>query len=1151
MKKTSMWWRVLTIFALTVLVLGPAGAGQGVIAAGTSPAPLKQTDPPPEFQLADQQLQVSQVQEGVNLEGAAFTSDGRVLVIVELAEPPLALYSGGIRSLAPTSVEATGSTKLQVDAPAAQAYVNYLRARQDAFIASAAQISSNVTVNFTYQTAFNGVAIAIEPDRVNELLKLPGVRRVYPDQIQTIKLNASTPLINAPAAWEVLGGQDQAGSGVFVAVIDSGIYPTNPMFTGDGFTMPSGYPRGFCETNPSDPDFQCTNKLVAARHYPPPMGSISVHPEEVLTSPLDVDGHGSHVAGIAAGRRVTIDTSDPFNNITVPEPVEISGVAPGAYLMAYKGLYHTTSGNASGTNSMLLGALNDALADGADVVNNSWGGGPGDPATSPFLSAIQALVASNVVVVFAAGNEGPGDATIGCPSCVEETISVAASTTTKRYVNVLSVTGPSAPAELQNLEMLPGSGGEVLLTDLNAPLLYAGEEDPGNEEGCSAFPPGAFDGAIALISRGTCAFVDKIDNAADAGAEAVVIFNNAGDELINMNTEGTTIPAFFISQTNGENLVDFIEATAEEVTAMIPASPVEQAVEPDVMASFSSVGPNFDGDILKPDITAPGVDILSAYSPVLEGYNFRQVSGTSQATPHVSGAAALMRALHPTWTVDQIRTALVTTAVQTLSMPEGSASSNPTPFNMGSGRLDLERAINAGVTFDHASFAEDECLLSCSWTRQIRSVSDTETTWTAHVIAPEGVTISVTPSTFTLPPGLIGEFTVTVDGQTVSEDDWFHGAIIWEESTGTHPDAYMPLSVNFTSAQDASVLTKTADVDSVEPGGTVTYTIELTNPFSIEETFIVRDVLPENLTYVDGSATGGLTYDATENALEAVVTLDPASLMISDATGDSPAGYLPLTTITPGLPPLPCSAECDSVLIDLNVPPFFYNGQMYTSITMSDDGYAVPGGTAASEPFPEVLPNPNEPNNMLAPFWTDIDMDGTSPTDTGGGNWYANVVTDGVSDFTVLEWQDVQRFEEDTTSFSFQIWIEVGTSNIWFTYGPLTGSLDPVVVGAESEGGEIGDTWYANIGGTEEGTPVAEGDELVVATEPGGSVTFTFEATASEDISLGTRITNVVEARAQTMNQTFIAFAATLIEYSINYLPLIFRDALVSAPPAP
>ncbi len=155
-EKTSMWWRVLTIFALTVLVLGPAGAGQGVIAAGTSPAPLKQTDPPPEFKLADQQLQVSQVQDGVNLEGAAFTSDGRVLVIVELAEPPLALYSGGIRSLAPTSVEATGSTKLQVDAPAAQAYVNYLRARQDAFIASAAQISSNVTVNFTYRPPSTG-----------------------------------------------------------------------------------------------------------------------------------------------------------------------------------------------------------------------------------------------------------------------------------------------------------------------------------------------------------------------------------------------------------------------------------------------------------------------------------------------------------------------------------------------------------------------------------------------------------------------------------------------------------------------------------------------------------------------------------------------------------------------------------------------------------------------------------------------------------------------------------------------------------------------------------------------------------------------------------------------------------------------------------
>jgi hypothetical protein len=194
--------------------------------------------------------------------------------------------------------------------------------------------------------------------------------------------------------------------------------------------------------------------------------------------------------------------------------------------MVYKALFENVAGDSgSGTDTMLSAAMEAALMDGADVINNSWGGNPGaDPNASVYKSLIDSIVAAGTVVVFSAGNNGPGSGTIGCPGCVESALTVAASSTSRIVANNVDITGPApVPTELVGIAGMQGSGPK-LAADLSAPLKY----NASNVLGCSAFTAGSLTGSIALVSRGSCNFSVKIDNAAAAGAVGVIVYNNAG-----------------------------------------------------------------------------------------------------------------------------------------------------------------------------------------------------------------------------------------------------------------------------------------------------------------------------------------------------------------------------------------------------------------------------------------------------------------------------------------------------------------------------------------------------------------------------------------------------------------------------------------------
>ena len=1031
---------------------------------------------------------VKSVFSDISLKNAIRTDDGKVRVIVQLQDPALALYQGGIADLAPTTPSAIGKIKLDVNSAASVAYINHLKSVQSAFVTQLQAMVPGTQVYYDYQVAFNGLSLAVAPEKMDALAAMSGVLKIYPDQIREVQMDASLTLINAPAMWAKLGGRSSAGAGIKVADVDTGLRPENPMFSGTGFTAPVGYPKGYCVTNPADPDFQCNDKVIAARVFPDP--TLPVAAEEVAT-PLDIGSHGSHTAGTAAGNEVTVaaGTGAPVDTV-------ISGVAPGAYLLVYKALFEKPDHSGSyGSNSSLIAALNAALSDGADVINNSWGGGAGDPDSNPEKPVVDAITAAGTLVVFSAGNDGPAGGTVGCPGCVENALTVAASTTDRIFANQVDVTGPgTVPANLTNLAGLQGSGPKLATDIVDAPLIY----DATNNDGCTAFTAGTFTDAVALIQRGACTFATKVDNAAAAGALAVIVFNNTGGPPTAMGAlEATTIPSMMITLDDGMPVKDWVVANPTDSTVTLSAA-VSRMVNPawqDIMAGFSSAGPNAGASFLKPDITAPGVNILSAISPALISgasdpvYDLFQ--GTSMAAPHITGAAALVMQQNPTWTPIQVKTALTSTSVQTLLKPDAVTPADP--FNMGAGRVDLERVSNAGLTFDMASFASGSCVVSCSWTNTLKNVTTTTETWTAEIMAPSTMGVTVTPDTFTLVPGYSGQFTVTVDAHLMPVGTYQFGSITWKDGSSTYPDAYLPMAVLATSTSNAVSLTNTVDKATANSGDLLNYTLTVGNQYTSEGTFYVTNPLPANAEYVPASATGGLAYDAVTNTLSGNVTL--GGLQANVSTTGQPTVFVTHTP-DPGndliLSDL-CASPCDDSAFSINGLDFYYMGVHYTRMGVTSNGFLQPGGATSATASNQLLPGPGTPNNVIAPLWTDLVMKGSNPVDTATGIW----LIWGTATHTVFEWQDAQQFGNPAATYTFQVWIEDGTNNITFAYGDLTGSLTNYnyTVGMENANGTAGSSYYYVKDAPPEGTAPAVGTDLKV-NNAFETAAMTFQATA-------------------------------------------------------
>jgi len=566
--------------------------------------------------------------------------------------------------------------------------------------------SRQIPVTGAAQTLLNAVFVEATPDQLDTLRSLPGVQSVVRLGVRHPHLDRAAGLINAPAAWNALGGIPNAGLGLKIGIIDTGIDQTHP-----GFNDPS---------LPAQPHI-CTgadcaftnNKVIVARSYirslgagTPPNPAADSRPDDF--SPRDHVGHGTAVAMVAAG-----------NTNTGPNGT-ITGIAPKAYLGNYK-VYGTNFVNGGASDDVLIRALEDAFNDGMDVVNLSSGSYAfsgaldsgavcgNDPGVPCDLLAMtyDTAVRNGLVVVISAGNEGdtgqqlPTLATVNSPSTAPGALSVAASTNSHIFLNGIFVNGNSVPASLLSIAAEFGDG-PVPPNPLTAPLKDAATV--GDPQACSALPAHSLDGVIAIVQRSSnCRFANKVQNAQIAGAVAVIFtLANATDQLIvPSGLTATNIPSVLIGQAEGQTLRSYAAANPTATVTLDLNFLVAQEATPDQIAEFSSRGPALNGAGIKPELTAVGTDVYMAaertdssgalYSP--NGYS--AASGTSFSSPMVAGAAALVKQKHPNWSAAQIKSALVNTAVATI-LKDGSAAAPI--IAQGSGKLDAAAAVNASVT---------------------------------------------------------------------------------------------------------------------------------------------------------------------------------------------------------------------------------------------------------------------------------------------------------------------------------------------------------------------------------------------------------------------------------------------------------------------
>ncbi|RME49243.1 MAG: peptidase S8, partial [Chloroflexi bacterium] len=1001
-----------------------------------------------------------------------------VSVIVDLEAPGLAAYDGSIAGLAATSPSVTGASRLDVEGVAAQSYLAYVNAQIDAFESAAAQRIPQALFGHRFDVVLGGVGVVVPADRVEELRSLPGVRAVYPDRLVDLATDRSPDWIGAPAVWDALGGQATAGEGVVVGIIDSGIWPEHPSFSdpdpaGNPYPDPPGGPYacefGNTEANANDAAFECNNKLLGAARTMDTadilasLGQIEYLPGEFISA-RDNDGHGTHVASTAAGNGGVM--ASLFGN----EIAEVSGIAPRAQVLAYKICFERWTGTfftCSAFTSDMAAAIQQGLVDGAQVMNLSFSGGstPYEDASSlAFLDAY----AAGVFVAAAAGNSGPDPDTVGRVSPWVTT--VAASTHDGLVANTFDITGPGdVPADLTGIAAVEGTGPHMENDLPSTPIIYAGDVDPENVEGCNAFPAGAFDGAIALISRGTCTFATKVNAAAAAGAVAVVVHNNRGGLPFSMGALGdTTIPSFMISLQAGQAVVDWIQNNPG-VTAQIGATVSRQTGDwGDTMADFSSRGGTANQmGISKPDITAPGVDILAGNTAMPNsdeppGELFQAISGTSMASPHVAGAGALLKALHPDWTPGQIKSALMTTAVRDVVKEDGTTPADA--FDFGSGRVNLNQAGDPGLTFDvpavdfinardhlwdvnYPSLYVPNMPGSFHVRRVAHSEVDAFTRWTAEPVAGDDWSIGVTDM-FAMDP--LGEavLDIWIDASHVPAGEVRMGGIRFTSNRGH--TAWFPIT--FVKRNPAITLEKSCDPTEVAQGDTTTCTISISNIAYADTAFTLNDRLPPQLQLIPESVTGAA---ADGNGLFVQGGLGGAAPPLVDVAVDptaSPAGYLALS----GFGSLTVSMSDESISV-WNVPSFQFAGQTYNAIGVVSNGYIVLGGGDAGDVdyINQALPDPARPNNVLAPFWTDLNPD-------AGGQGWINVLTDGVNDWIVVEWEEVPNFGDGRTN-TFQVWIGTTTpDDVSFTYGPSISDGDggALTVGAENESGTSGGMVY-------------------------------------------------------------------------------------------
>ncbi|MEU9835873.1 S8 family serine peptidase [Streptosporangium sp. NPDC048047] len=1078
-------------------------AGLGLVAAMTPPASADPAPTPaPKKWTATPLTGGEPVQGAKSATGRLARSDTTLLrsassapvnVMVKLDYDSYAAYQGDLEGLPATSPSKTGKA-LDVRSATARKYEKHIERVENAFLAELARKVPDARAGQRLRTVYGGIALRIPADKAAEVLKLPGVAAVQNDRPEKPLTDSSSDFIGAPAIYSRLGGSSSSGKGVVVGVLDSGAWPEHPQFADPG-DLPAppptkdGTPR-VCDfgDNPltlaADP-FTCNNKLIGGAPFLETYNAViggEVYPD----SARDSNGHGTHTATTSAGGPAA--DAAPLGISRGP----IHGIAPAAHVSVYKvcgvqGCFPSDSAQAVGR----------AILDGVRVINFSISGG-GSPYTDPVELAFLDAYAAGVFVSASAGNSGPGAGTTDHRGPWVTT--VAASTQSRTFQSTVTLTGTGgATAKLKGASITAG---------VNSPLpVVLASAPPYSNPLCTApAPPGLFTGKIVACERGP-GRVLKGFSVRQGGAAGMILYNTTPLDVM---TDNHWLPTVHIDKPETDALLAFLSADPG-ATASFPQG-AKTTWQGDVMTTFSSRGPG--GDFLKPDVTAPGLHILAGQTPTPEdpaggpaGQLYQAIAGTSMSSPHVAGAAALVFALHPGWTPGQVKSALETTARTSVTKQDRVTPADP--FDLGGGRIDLTRAGDPGLTLDEtaenfAASATDERnridlnlpsvnaptmpgLITAR--RTVTNVTDRTLTYTATGKSVSGADIAVLPPLLIVKPGKSAKITVVVTAPDLPDGQYF-GQVDLKQVGGSR-DLHLPVA--FFRREGAVPVDQTCTPDTIaRDTGESTCTVSVRNDTLNDTEVTAVSTLDAKLRLngVTGATKAGSQIATAKTTLAG---RQPDRPVVSPGTG--PAPYLPLDAF--GIAPTPIG---DEQALNFTVPAFTYAGRTYTRIGVVSDGYTVVGGTSGSgdiDPVPQSLPDPAAPNNVLAPYWTDLDG-------TGAPGVYVATLTDGVDDWLVVEWR--VNLYGTTDAKVFQQWIGLnGTEDITYAYDPdrLPGDTPAgygLTVGAENSEGTAG----SQIGGP----PTRDLRVTSTPGAPGGTLTYTMKvkgvATGTGTVTTGT-----------------------------------------------
>ena len=785
----------------------------------------------------------------------AMAQEARRPYIVQLQNEPAATYQGGIAGLAAT--QPAPGMRFDYTAAPVQDYVRYLGDRKTEVLATI----GNAPVLADYSVVLNGFAVMLTDAEVLTLKANAAVADIQADQprhLDTVSTSTFLGLSTNGGLWsKIAAGSHLKGEDIVVGIVDGGIWPENPAFadrvdsngkpTFDaGATLaytsaPASFKGGCMAGEGFDPAKHCNNKLIGAKFFN--AGFLSTKLPKNWTefySPRDSNigtngtssghgGHGDHTASTAAG-----NTGAPaiVDGIAMGET---SGVAPRARISSYKVCWtYDDATNPDGSNSRnscynsdSVKAIDEAVKDGVHVLNYSISGSQTSTADAVEQAFYRASLAG-VFVAASAGNSGPGNAVAHNSPWLT---TVAASTHGRfnqgdvtlgngaKYSGASANTAPLASATLIRAEDAGVGGG-------NASLCFSAEPPAGQV----LLDPAKIAGKVVVCTRGTNARVDKSLAVANGGGVGMVLADN-GSGLV---FEAHSVPTVHVSAADGAAVKAY--AVAQGAAASAAIGVFYNAPKPaPLMAGFSSRGPNnADANILKPDLTAPGVDVIASVTASLTPAEHDAVAagtmvppaayasyqGTSMSSPHVAGLGLLMKQAHPTWSPAAIKSALMTTSYSTLNDGLAGAQNGLLPWAQGAGHVDPNKAVDPGLVYDagKADFIQYQCKMnkavvspasdcttfgtldesynlnlpsitvssvqgSVTVRRKVTNVGGVAATYNASATVP-GFTAVVTPATLNLAAGASASFTVKLTPTTAAVGDWKFGSLTWTD--GSH-----------------------------------------------------------------------------------------------------------------------------------------------------------------------------------------------------------------------------------------------------------------------------------------------------------------------------------------------------------------------------